>query len=130
MPFKLKDSGVRLGFVGPRVSVAGEETDVVELTFKKVGYTPYNRFEVYVDRATDLVVQWDFFQRRVDPRPSFSLPWRQWRRHGRIWLSSSRGERQFEDVHVFDDLPADAFDGARSFDPTAHRVTPVPESRP
>jgi len=126
MPYKLKDTGVKLESLGQRISTAGESCDVLGLSFQKVGYTPYNRLEVYVDRATDLVAQWDFFLRRVDARPTFSTPWRRWRRFGRIWLSESRGERRFEDLRVFDELPPEAFDGAAPFDPSAH--TPSPRS--
>lgn len=127
MPYKLKDSGVTLTALGQRRSTAGERCDVIGLSFQKVGYTPFNRFEVYVDRRSDLVVQWDFFERRVHSEPALSTPWRLWRRHGRIWLSASRGQRRFEELRVFDELPESAFDGARPFDPSTHSVAAVPE---
>ena len=39
MPFKLKDSGVTLKYVGDGKTQAGDDADVLAMTFKNVGVT-------------------------------------------------------------------------------------------
>ena len=106
MPFKLKDSGVTLKYVAERKSLAGESCDVLQLTFEGVGDTPENKYQVYVDKNSHLVVQWDFFQKASDPQPRFSTPWKNWERYGNILLSDSRGERGHSEIAVYQTLPA------------------------
>ena len=49
MPFKLKDSGVTLKYLGKHNNTLGIECDVLELTFKAVGVTPDNKYHVYIN---------------------------------------------------------------------------------
>jgi hypothetical protein len=109
MPYKLKDTGVTLKYLGKGTTEAGAPADVLELTFANVGRTPENKYHVYVDEETRLVTQWDYFPEASDPEPRFQLPWLEWERHGGIMLSASRGERRHEDVHVLADVPASVF---------------------
>lgn len=109
MPFKLKDSGVTLEYLGDGQTQAGAEADVLQLTFHDVGRTPQNKYRVYVDKQSRLVTQWDYYPKAEDPAPQFQIPWNQWQRHGRILLSADRGERQHQNVAVFDELPDSVF---------------------
>lgn len=109
MPFKLKDSGVTLKYVGQDTTQAGALAEVLQLTFEGVGNTPNNKYQVYVDPATHLVTQWDFFTNASDPEPRFSTPWANYQEHGSILLSGDRGQRQITDIAVLDEVPADAF---------------------
>ena len=109
MPFKLKDTGVTLRYGGTAETVAGEQADVLVLTFEGVGRTPENRYRVYVDEDSRRVVQWDYFQKADDPEPRFQIPWLEWKRYGDIFLSASRGERRHENVAVLENVPESVF---------------------
>jgi hypothetical protein len=105
MPYKLKDSGVTLRFVGERQMLDGRPADVLQLTFEEVGRTPENKYLVYVGRDSSLVEQWDFFSEATDPEPRFQNPWGNWQRYGAILLSDDRGERGHTDIAVFREIP-------------------------
>ena len=106
MPYKLKDSGVTLRYLGERTMADGRAADVLQLTFKEVGRTPENKYYVYVARDSKLVEQWEYFSTAEDPEPQFQNPWHNWQPYGAILLSDDRGEdRGHTDIGVFDELP-------------------------
>jgi hypothetical protein len=109
MPFKLKDSGVTLKYMGQDTTLAGEMAEVLQLTFKEVGNTPNNKYHVYVNPETYLVTQWDFFTTASDESPRFSSPWTGYQQHGSIMLSGGRGQRSIGDIAVLESVPAGAF---------------------
>ncbi len=100
LPFKLKDSGVTLKYLGESETAEGARAEKLELTFAGVGVTPDNKYHVYVDKESNLVTQWDFFGNYADEKPRFSTPWKDYKQYGEIMLSSSRGERGMSDVAV------------------------------
>ncbi|UZR94349.1 DUF6503 family protein [Chondrinema litorale] len=108
MPFKLKDSGVTLKYVGEEI-VMDKPSDVLELTFQDVGVTPQNKYKVYIDKETNLVNQWAYFKSYEDEEPGFILPWKNYKKHGEILLSGDRGPRQLTDIEVFEELPESIF---------------------
>ena len=87
MPFKLKDSGVTLKYVGKDTTQIGRNSDVLELTFADVGVTPDNKYLVYVDDSSRLVTQWDFYTNYQDSLPRFQSPWKDYKKYGDILLS-------------------------------------------
>ena len=114
MPYKLDDPGVTLKYLGRKMMEDNRSAEVVELTFTEVGNTPQNKYHVYVARDTQLVEQWDFFSTSDDAEPRFKIPWRDWKRHGRIMLSGNRGQRNGEalehtGIAVFNELPNSVF---------------------
>jgi len=110
MPYKLKDSGVTLKYLGEREMQNGEAADVLQLTFEGVGVTPQNKYDVFVSKKTRLVEQWSYFPNAADADPRFTGPWQEWQRHGTIMLSAKRGDSGHTDVAVFDELPASVFE--------------------
>lgn len=117
MPYKLRDDGVTLRYVGERETSAGESAEVIELTFDNVGQTPENKYHVYIDPETHLIAQWDFFRRYDDDEPALSTPWLNWRQYGTIKLSGDRGEgRIITDIGVADNVPRDVFESPDAFD--------------
>lgn len=105
MPFKLKDSGVRLKYLGERETEAGEKADVLELTFQEVGSTPENKYDVYVDKKTRLVNQWDFYSKAENEEARFKTPWQNYQPHGKILLSGDRGgDYQLTEIGVYDKM--------------------------
>jgi hypothetical protein len=114
MPYKLKDSGVTLKYLGEDTTQAGEVSDVLQLTFTNVGRTPQNMYKVYVDKDKDLVNQWAYYQRSDQDTANFVMPWKNYQQHGNIMLSGDRGVRQITDIMVLESVPAQAF---TSFEP-------------
>lgn len=109
MPYKLKDTGVTLSYKGVGQTAAGRPADVLVLTFKDVGVTPQNKYEVYVDQQDHLVRQWAYFPQATDPAPAFVGPWDNWQQYGHILLSDERGERKHTEIAVFEALPPAVF---------------------
>jgi hypothetical protein len=105
MPYKLKDTGVTLRFIGGGELFDGRPADVLELTFEAVGRTPENKYRIYVARDTHLVERWDYYADASDPEPSISTPWYEWRQFGGIMLSADRGDNDLSEIAVFESLP-------------------------
>ena len=124
MPYKLKDSGVTLTYRGEGETEQGRAAHILGLTFNQVGFTPDNRYEVYVDQETSLVRQWSFYRNAADEEPTFVRPWDNWQRHGEIMLSDQRGElgseNSFEipNVAVFEALDDAVFESGHWIDLT------------
>lgn len=109
MPFKLNDNGVSLKYLGNQKTEEGTESEVLEMTFTNVGVTPENKYHVFFDINTHLVSQWSYFANFADEKPRFSMPWKDYKSHGKIMLSGNRGVRQLSDIKVFDKLPETVF---------------------
>ncbi len=109
MPYKLKDTGVTLEYLGEASMEDGRPAEVLQLTFKGVGRTPENKYQVYVADETGLVEQWAYYQNFSDEKPGFKAPWHNWQQYGRILLSDNRGERGHTNLAVYDELPASVF---------------------
>jgi len=109
MPYKLKDSGVTLEYVGEGTMADERAAEVLQLTFKEVGRTPDNRYLVYVAKDSGLVEQWDYFSHADDEEPGFRIPWHNWKPFGGIMLSDDRGDSGHTDLGVYDHLPESVF---------------------
>lgn len=94
MPFKLKDTGVKLKYLGDATTEEDLPADKLELTFFNTGNTPGNKYHVYVDKTTRLVTQWDFFNKADDQNPKFEMPWKGYVEVDGILLSEDRGKRR------------------------------------
>lgn len=116
MPFKLKDSGVTLKYMGQDTTQEGKTAEVIALTFREVGDTPQNKYKVYIEPETYLPIQWDYFTQASDETPRFSSPWQNYERHGDILLSGDRGQRQITDIAVYDSVPEEAFSSMNAVD--------------
>jgi len=101
MPFKLKDTGVTLKYLGKdSANQVNKMAHVLQLTFKEVGVTPQNLYKVYVDPETNLVCQWDYYSNAADSAAGFQLPWQNYQKMGGILISGDRGPRQLTDIAV------------------------------
>lgn len=109
MPFKLKDSGVTLTYRGTGKTMAGKPAEVLQMTFKNVGVTPENRYEVLVDSATGLVDEWAYFPKATDQQPAFRRRWNEYARHGQLLLAAGRDEAtkpaRLDNIAVAQTLP-------------------------
>jgi hypothetical protein len=92
MPFKLKDSGVTLKYLGEDTLVTGDRCNVLQLTFSNVGDTPQNKYHVYVDLADNLVKQWAYYSDASQDSANFIRPWDNYKKYGKILLSADRSD--------------------------------------
>jgi hypothetical protein len=107
MPYKLKDSGVTLKYLGEEKTQDNKDADVIQLTFKSVGDTPNNKYKVWVDKQTNLVWQWAYFPKADAEKPGFVRPWTDYQKMGKIMLSGERGDRDLTDIQVMDKIPSE-----------------------
>ena len=109
MPFKLKDTGVTLTYIGNELTQAGKPADILQLTFKNGTTLAGGKYKVWVDKKSRLVTQWAQYTNPADATPLFTLPWDDYEQHGNILLSSDRGDHELTDIMVFTGLPGEVF---------------------
>lgn len=112
MPFKLKDSGVTLKYIGTGKTDSGLDSDILQMTFNGVGVTPDNKYHIWVDKSSKLVRQWAFFEKFSDEQPRFKSPWDDYKKMSPapVFLSGSRGPgRSLEPVETPKEVPAGSF---------------------
>jgi len=112
MPYKLRDPGVTLVYAREDQTEDGRAADVVTMTFEAVGVTPENKYEIYFDKESHLVTQWDFFSKADDTEPRFKTPWADWQTYGKIKLSGDRGRSKLADIAVHESVPDHTFETA------------------
>jgi hypothetical protein len=98
MPYKLKDTGVTLHYMGEQKTEDGRAAEAIQLTFAGVGDTPENKYLVWIDRESGLVTQWAYFEKASDAEPKFTRPWTSWTPVGGIKIAMGRGK--FDVTHV------------------------------
>lgn len=105
MPYKLKDPGVTLNFVGTDTAQGGIPSYKLKMTFDSVGVTPQNMYHVWVDTTDYLVRQWAYFPDTSATEPRFVLPWKDYEKYGDILLSDNRGNNAISDIKVMKEWP-------------------------
>lgn len=111
MPFKLKDSGVTLKYLGEDTLVAGAKCNVLELTFKNVGDTPDNKYRLYVDLQDNLIKKWAYYEKADQDSASRIWPFDNYKKYGDILLSADRSDgRGPKNVVVADEMPDKVFE--------------------
>lgn len=91
MPFKLKDKGITLKYLGEDTILVGDKCNVLELT-KADGAVPV-RYQVYVDLRDNLVKQWAYYTTAVQDSATFIHPWDNYKQYGKILLSADRSDQ-------------------------------------
>lgn len=114
MPYKLKDSGVTLKYMGEDSLENAGDAHLLQLTFEDVGTTPDNKYHVWVDKNNWLVRKWAYFREASQDTANLVTPWNNYQEYGKILLSGDRGERQITNINVYDSLPEQVF---KSFEP-------------
>jgi len=114
MPFKLEDEGVSVKWLRSDSSQAEEGVevalwcDVLELKFDSVGYTPENKYEVFVDKETGKVAQWTYF--RNDSTEVFTDLWANYERVGDVKLATYHTpQRVVSELRYFSTFPDSVF---------------------
>ncbi len=119
MPYKLKDSGATLKYIGEDTTQTGTSADVLKISFKEVGVTPENIYKVWIDTDSKLVIQWAYYPDSLSLEPRFITPWADYKKYGEILLSGNRGEYALNDIRVLDDISEDVFS---SFDTSLDQI--------
>jgi hypothetical protein len=110
MPFKLKDNGVTLQYLGEDTLRTGGRCNVLQITYNDDGDIPLTKYHVYVDLADNLVKQWAYYSTASQDSATFVLPWDNYKKYGRILLSADRSEGGGPvDVSVDDSLSEKIF---------------------
>ncbi|MBK6267106.1 hypothetical protein JKA74_18825 [Marivirga sp. S37H4] len=109
-PFKLKDPGVRLDYIGKDTTLAGESAEVISLQFDSVGYTPKNKYKAYINPETYLIMQWDYFKNTNDSTASFSNLWSDYKDFEGIKLAAGRDERRLDNIQLSNELDTAVFE--------------------
>lgn len=110
MPFKLKDTGVTLKYMGEDTISNGTMCNVLQLTFSEVGDTPQNKYMVYVDVKDNLVKQWSYFRDAAQDSSNFTRPWDNYKKYGSILLSADRSDKGGPgNVSVANEMPDETF---------------------
>ena len=92
MPFKLKDSGVTLKYIGEDTLKGPQLYNVMQLTFKQVGDTPNNKYTLYVDIKDKLIRHWSFYSDASMDTASWIRPMDNYQKYGSIFLSADRSD--------------------------------------
>ena len=92
MPFKLKDNGVTLKYLGEDTLRTGDRCNVLQITYNNDGDMPRTKYHVYVDLADNLVKQWAYYSNASQDSATFVLPWDNYKKYGSILLSADRSE--------------------------------------
>jgi hypothetical protein len=110
MPYKLKDTGVTLKYLGEDTAANGLMCNILELTFKNVGVTPDNKYRVYVDLKDNLVKQWAYYKDAAQDSASQVWPFDNYKKYGDILISADRSDKKGPaNVRVDDKLPDETF---------------------
>ncbi len=110
MPFKLKDSGVTLKYMGEDTLVNEKYYNVLQLTFDNVGVTPQNKYDLYVGVKDKLIQYWSFYGDAEQDSASWTRPWDNYQKYGSILLSADRSDGGGpKNVRVDEQLPDEIF---------------------
>lgn len=112
MPFKLRDPGVHLSYIGKDTTQAGASAEVIEMEFTAVGVTPQNKYHIWIGGEPSEVLQWAYYRNAQDTMPGFTNLWTNYQRYEPtgIVLSSGRGpNREMGDIKVYVELPEQVF---------------------
>ncbi|TXC81490.1 hypothetical protein [Luteibaculum oceani] len=103
-PYKLKDSGVTLKYVGLGQDKADNASHILQLTFQDVGETPENKYLAYVNADSYRITQWDYFANATDSVPAIVTPWLDYKNYNGLWLSADRGKYKIPFIEVYSEL--------------------------
>ncbi|MFY8036314.1 MAG: hypothetical protein ACOVMQ_04050 [Cyclobacteriaceae bacterium] len=109
MPFKLKDTGVTLKYMGED-TLKNDRYNILQLTFANVGNTPENKYKLYVGIKDKMIKHWAYFNDAKNDTAMFIRPWDNYQKYGNVLLSSDRSDNGGpKNVKVSESLPDKLF---------------------
>lgn len=122
VPFKLQDPGVNLAYDGEE-TIDGALCDKIKMTFDHVGQTPGDTYWLLVDRASGMLVRWDYVLEGQEP-PATAWRWQKWEPYGAgVMLSGERAmvgsdrTLKLEQIALPDALPDTVFTSTAPLQP-------------
>ena len=96
-PLKLRDKGVHLVSSGKQ-TIEGKSYDTLGVSFDKVGMTNNDRYNIYIDPATNLPARWDYMPA---PDKKISGTWEKYVQTGGLTLAT---DHQFggKEIRILD----------------------------
>ncbi len=83
-PLKLRDHGSSVANEGNK-EMDGKACDVMRLSFGKVGLTPNDQYNLYIDPKTKLISSWDYMP---EPGKSMHATWTDYQKSGGLTLAT------------------------------------------
>jgi len=124
MPFKWRDAGVRLTYIGGE-RAAKTRWDVVLVEFEPgAGPAPGDRYWAYVNRRTRRMDKWEMLLEGQEGEPR-AVWWKGWEERGGLTLSTLREYDGSDRVVVFENLEVSRERFPERFEPPA-QATAVP----
>ncbi len=109
MPFKLKDSGVTLKYMGED-TLQNSRYNILQLTFSNTGFTPENKYKLYVGIQDKMIKYWAYYSEAKKDTANFIRPWDNYQKYGNVLLSADRSDNGGpKNVKVEDALPDKLF---------------------
>jgi hypothetical protein len=109
MPTKMKDTGVTLKYLGESKTNTNDDAYLLGMTFKEVGNTPQNKYQIWVTKSDNLVKQWAYFVKAENEKPNWTLPWVNYQKYDKILISGDRGERKLTEIKVLKKVDKKSF---------------------
>ncbi|UXP30566.1 hypothetical protein N6H18_09385 [Reichenbachiella agarivorans] len=109
MPYKLKDNGVTLYYLGEDTTSDGRDVQKLQLVFENTSETLGNVYDIWVDAGTNLVSQWAFYPDGSYTEPTYTTTWADYQKQGEILLSNTRGDKQLSNIEVLSTVPTNTF---------------------
>ena len=113
MPYKMKDQGVTLKYRFEAKGPDGKPADVLRLTFDRVGVSPDNMHDVWIDKETHLPVLWAFYGSKDDKEPAFIRKWADYQEFKGMKLALNRDSQmdtlRISHLKVVDSVPKALF---------------------
>jgi hypothetical protein len=110
MPFRLKDKGVNLKYLGEDNIQDSVKCNVLQIMFQQDNPTAQVKYLAYVDLKDNLIKQWSFFSNVKSDTATSTRPFDNYQKHGAIRLSADRSDSKGpRNVKVLEDLPNTLF---------------------
>ncbi|GAB3975289.1 hypothetical protein GCM10028806_32600 [Spirosoma terrae] len=109
MPFKLKDTGVSLRYLGDAYTKEGKLADALLVTFPQAAQTPATKYKIWVDKSTRLITQYASYRKLADKQPGATYSLTDYQQYGTLLLPSRRDLHKITDIMVFSGLPGEVF---------------------
>ncbi|NUO81459.1 hypothetical protein HUU05_15385 [candidate division KSB1 bacterium] len=102
LPFKLKDPGARLEYLGTQQAGAAS-FEVIRLSFiDDVGLTPENAYNIFIDPGSHEIRRWEYFE-HPEARPLIAW-WENWQSFGALKFALQRRLEESDRIISFEDL--------------------------
>ncbi|PIB36304.1 hypothetical protein BFP72_13325 [Reichenbachiella sp. 5M10] len=105
MPYKLKDNGVTLYYLGEETTGDGRDAQKIQIEFTNA----LPLYDIWVDAETNLISQTAYYPTTSYPEPTDTLIWNDYHRYGKILLSTDGASHPISDIRTLTNVPSGTF---------------------